>query len=82
MIPIPSGARVWLVTDQYGYAQGMDGLALIVRETLKRDPHSGPSLCFPRPSKLSGQMLLERRPRAVPVLEAIGARAVSMAFLG
>ena len=41
MIPIPSGARVWLVTGHTDMREGFDGLALIVQETLRRDPHSG-----------------------------------------
>ena len=46
MIPIPTGARVWLVTGHPDMRQGFDGLALIVRETLKRDPHSGHLFVF------------------------------------
>jgi transposase len=33
MIPIPSGARVWLVTGHTDMRKGFDGLALIVQET-------------------------------------------------
>ncbi len=39
MIPIPSGVRVWLATGHTDMRKGFDGLALIVQETLKRDPH-------------------------------------------
>ncbi len=39
MIPIPTGVRVWLVTGHTDMRKGFDGLALIVQETLKRDPH-------------------------------------------
>jgi IS66 Orf2 like protein len=39
MIPIPSGARVWLVTGHTDMRKGFGGLALIVQETLRRDPH-------------------------------------------
>ena len=38
-IPIPSGARVWLATGRTDMRKGFDGLALLVQETLKRDPH-------------------------------------------
>ena len=41
MIPIPSGVRVWLATGHTDMRKGFDGLALIVQETLKRDPHCG-----------------------------------------
>ena len=46
MIAIPSGARVWLVTGHTDMRKGFDGLALIVQETLKRDPHSGHLFVF------------------------------------
>ena len=82
MISIPTGARVWLVTGHTDMRKGFDGLALIVQETLKRDPHSGHLFVFPRPPGLSGQMPLERRPRPVPILETIGARAISLAIAG
>ena len=46
MIPIPTGVRVWLVTGHTDMRKGFDGLALIVQETLKRDPHSGHLFVF------------------------------------
>ena len=46
MIPIPSGVRVWLATGQTDMRKGFDGLALIVQETLRRDPHSGHLFVF------------------------------------
>ena len=39
MIPIPSGVRVWIATGQTDMRRGMQGLALQVQESLKRDPH-------------------------------------------
>jgi transposase len=39
MIPVPSGARVWLASGHTDMRKGFDGLALLVQETLKRDPH-------------------------------------------
>jgi hypothetical protein len=41
MIPFPSGARVWLATGHTDMRKGFDGLALLVQETLRRDPHNG-----------------------------------------
>jgi transposase len=38
MIPIPSGARVWLVTGHTDMRKGYDGLALIVQETITQPP--------------------------------------------
>jgi transposase len=46
VIPIPQGCRVWLATGQTDMRKGFDGLALIVQETLKRDPHSGHLFVF------------------------------------
>ena len=41
MIPIPSGVRIWLATGQTDMRKGFDGLALLVQERLKHDPHGG-----------------------------------------
>jgi transposase len=46
MIPIPAAVRVWLATGRTDMHKGFDGLALIVQETLKRDPHSGHLFVF------------------------------------
>jgi transposase len=45
-IPIPSGARVWLSTGHTDMRKGFDGLALLVQETLRRDPHNGHLFVF------------------------------------
>ena len=39
MIPVPSGVRVWLATGHTDMRKAFDGLALLVQETLRRDPH-------------------------------------------
>ena len=49
MIPIPSGVRVWIATGHTDMRRGMQGLALQVQESLKRDPHAG-DLYLPRPA--------------------------------
>ena len=41
MIPIPSGIKVWIATGHTDMRRGMQGLALQVQESLKRDPHAG-----------------------------------------
>ena len=46
MTLLPSGARVWLATGHTDMRKGFDGLALIVQETLKRDPHCGHLFVF------------------------------------
>ena len=39
MIGLPSETRVWLASGVTDMRRGFDGLALLVQETLKRDPH-------------------------------------------
>ena len=46
MIPVPSGMRVWLATGHTDMRKGFPGLALVVQETLKRDPHNGHLFVF------------------------------------
>ena len=46
MIPVPIGVRVWLATGRTDMRKGFDGLALLVQETLRRDPHSGHLFVF------------------------------------
>jgi transposase len=46
MIPAPSGARVWLAAGHTDMRKGFDGLALLVQETLKHDPHGGHIFVF------------------------------------
>jgi len=46
VIPVPTGVRVWLATGRTDMRKGFGGLALLVQETLKRDPHSGNLFVF------------------------------------
>lgn len=46
MIPIPSGVRVFLATGHTDMRRGMRSLALVVQESLKRDPHAGDLYIF------------------------------------
>ena len=46
MIPVPSGVRVWLATGHTDMRKGFDGLAVLVQETLKRNPHNGHLFVF------------------------------------
>jgi hypothetical protein len=46
MIPVPSGARVWLASGHTDMRKGFDGLALLVQETLRRDSHGGHLFVF------------------------------------
>lgn len=43
---IPTGVRVWVFTGHTDMRKGMPGLALLVQEHLKRDPHAGDLFVF------------------------------------
>ena len=46
MIAFAPGARVWLAGGVTDMRRGMPGLALMVQEGLKRDPHAGDLFVF------------------------------------
>ena len=72
MIPVPSGVRVWLAVGRTDMRRGMNGLALQVQETLKRDPFAGDLFVF-RGNPLA------RRARRVALRQAAGARPLYLA---
>jgi transposase len=46
MIPVPSGARVWLAVGHTDMRRGMNSLALQVQQALGRDPYAGDLYVF------------------------------------
>ena len=46
MIALASGVRVWIATGHTDMRRGMNSLALLVQEALKRDPHGGDLYVF------------------------------------
>lgn len=46
MFGLPSETRVWLASGVTDMRRGFDGPALLVQETLKRDPHCGHLIVF------------------------------------
>ena len=46
MIPVPSGARIWLAVGRTDMRRGMSGLALQIQQALNRDPHAGDLFVF------------------------------------
>ena len=46
MITFPPGVRVWLATGHTDMRKGFPGLALLVQEKLKSDPHGGHLFVF------------------------------------
>ena len=71
MIGLPSGTQVWLASGRTDKRKSFDGLAVLVQETLKRNPHNGQSVRLPRPAWWIDQGTLARWPGHVSVREAI-----------
>ena len=46
MIPVSAVTRVWLAAGHTDMRKGFDGLAMLVQQTLKRDPHGGQLFVF------------------------------------
>jgi transposase len=46
MIGLPAGIRVWLASGRTDMRKGFDGLALLVQQALKHDPHGGQLFVF------------------------------------
>jgi len=46
MIPVPSGARIYLASGVTDMRKGFNGLSLLVQEHLRRDPFSGQLFLF------------------------------------
>jgi transposase len=46
LIPVPAGTQVWLCTGHTDMRKGFNGLALLVQEVLRRDPHGGHLFVF------------------------------------
>jgi transposase len=46
VIPVPANVRIWIATGHTDMRKGMQGLALLVQEHLKRDPHVGDVYVF------------------------------------
>jgi transposase len=70
MIPVPSGVRVWLATGHTDMRKGFASLSLLVQEVLRRDPLSGQLFSWSQRRPVEGD--LARRPRSLPVHEAVG----------
>jgi len=79
MIPLPAGVQVWLATGHTDMRKGFDGLALLVQETLKRNPHMA-FVRVPRPARRAAQSAVARWTGHVPVREAAGTRPFCLAI--
>jgi len=79
MIGLPAETRVWLASGPTDMRRGFDGLALVVQETLKRDPHCGHLFVFRGKARRTDQDSMARRPGHVLVGQAPGARPLRVA---
>lgn len=77
---IPAGARVWIAMGQTDMRKGMQGLALLVQQGLKRDPHGGDLFVVPGPRRFAGEDHLARRDWHVALRQAAREGPVRMAF--
>src|SRR6201994_4762261 len=75
------GARV--ASDRpHRYAQRIGRSGADRPRNIEARPAFRPSVRFSRPPRVSDQVSLERRPGLMPVLKAIGARAIRVAIVG
>jgi IS66 Orf2 like protein len=88
MIPLPSGVRVWLATGHTDMRRGMNGLALQIQETLRRDPYSGHLFVFrgrrghPATFNIPIELRDHRLPMASPPRQDAAGRAVEQSRRG
>ena len=60
MIPVPAGVRVWLAAGHTDMRKGFDGLAMLVQQKLKADPHGGQLFVFRgKPAAVPSRIVLE-----------------------
>ena len=73
MIPVPSGVQVWLASGHTDMRKGFDGLALLVQETLKRNPHGGNLFVFRGRRGSLIKVLWQLYCRAIAQIDPLGA---------
>lgn len=81
MIAVPAGVRVWLATGHTDIREGFDGLAMLVQETLKRDPHDGQLFVFrgKRGQHTTFYIQFSMRDDCVSLAAAVGANTAGVA---
>ena len=79
MMIVPAGVKVHLALGYTDMRKGIDGLAMLVQETLKKDPFSRPSVRLPRQTSADRQDPVLGRQRAVPVHQAARSGRVHVA---
>ena len=79
MMIVPAGVKVHLALGYTDMRKGMDGLAALVEEQLRRDPFSGHLFVFPRQTGVDPEGVVLGRERTVPVHQAHRSRRLRMA---
>ena len=67
MMIVPAGVKVHLALGYTDMRKGLDGLAALVQEHLKKDPFSGPPVCLSRQEGEHAEDPVLRRQWALPV---------------
>lgn len=80
MIPVPTGARVWLATGYTDMRRGFPSLALQVQEVLRKDPLGGHLFVFRGRRSDLGEGDLARWPGSMPVHQKTRERKVHLAI--
>ena len=75
-----SGVRVWIATGHTDIRCGMQGLALQVQESLKRDPHAGDLYIFRGRRGDLAKILWDDGIWAIALCQTTGPRKVHMAI--
>ena len=70
MIVVPAGVKVHLALGHTDMRKGMDGLATLVQEHLKKDPVLGSSVRLPRQEGFAPEDPVLGWERALPVHQA------------
>ena len=79
MIPVPSGVHVWLATGHTDMRKGFGSLALLVQETLTRNPYGGELFIF-RGRRGDLIKVIWHDGQGLPVHEKIGKGPLYLAF--
>ena len=78
MMELRTGTNIWIAAGVTDMRRGFYGLSAQVQTVLNAQPYSAMSLSF-AVARRSGEAIVVRRRRALPVCQAIGARTFCVA---
>ena len=79
MMIVPAGVKVHMALGVTDMRKGIDGLAMLVQEVLKKDPFSGHLFAFRGRKARHDEDPVLGRQRALPVHQAAGAGRLRLA---